>query len=96
MLIKTLQLNDYRNYTYYKTEFDPNLNIIIGKNGIGKTNILESIIVVSNAKSFRTLYDQNLIKKDKEYLKIELESENNIYKVVINQKSKSLYINDKL
>ena len=96
MLIKSLKLNDYRNYNNYQIQFDPNLNIIIGKNGIGKTNILESIIVVSNAKSFRTLNDQNLIKKDKDYLKIELKSDTNTYKVVINQKSKSLYINDKL
>ena len=71
MLIKSLKLNDYRNYNNYQIQFDPNLNIIIGKNGIGKTNILESIIVVSNAKSFRTLNDQNLIKKDKDYLHLE-------------------------
>ena len=69
MLIKNLSLNDYRNYNKYFIEFNPHLNIIIGKNGIGKTNILESIIVSSNTKSFRTLNDQDLIKKDKEYLK---------------------------
>ena len=96
MLVKTLKLNDYRNYTNFSIEFNPNLNIIIGNNGVGKTNILESIIVVSNAKSFRTLNDQDLIKKSKEYLKIDLQSDTNNYKVVINSKNKSLYINDNL
>lgn len=96
MLIRNLKLNDYRNYSNCSINFDPNLNIIVGNNGIGKTNILESIIVVSNSKSFRTMNDTDLIQKGKEYLKIELESDENRYKVVINQKSKSLYIDDKL
>lgn len=96
MLIKTLKLNDYRNYSNYCIELDPKLNIIVGKNGIGKTNILESIIVVSNTKSFRTTNDQDLINKEKDYLKIELETEKDKFKVVVNKKNKSLYINDKL
>ena len=96
MLVKSLKLNDYRNYSNYFIEFNPKLNIIIGKNGIGKTNILESIMVVSNTKSFRTSNDQDLIKKDGEYLKIELESDTDKYKVVINNKSKSLYLNESL
>lgn len=95
MLIKSLKLNDYRNYSNYSVELDPKLNIVIGKNGIGKTNILESIIVVSNTKSFRTSNDQDLIKKGRDYLKIEIETEEEKFKVVINHKTKALYLNDK-
>ncbi len=96
MLIKELKLYNYRNYTRKTVSFDPELNIIIGPNGIGKTNILESIIVVSNTKSFRTNNDQNLVKKDCEFSKIELSSDTDRYKVVLGNKSKSLYINDVL
>ena len=96
MLVKSIKLNDYRNYSNYEVKFDPHLNIITGRNGIGKTNILESIIVISNTKSFRTLNDQDLIQKDKDYLTITLDSDNDIYKVVINKKNKSLYINNNL
>lgn len=96
MLIRSLKLNDYRNYCQYYTDFSDNLNIIVGNNGVGKTNILESIIVISNAKSYRTSEDKNLIRKDRDFLKIELETEDEQYKVVISQKSKSLYINDVL
>ena len=96
MLIKELKLYNYRNYARKNVVFDPELNIIVGPNGIGKTNILESIIVVSNTKSFRTNNDQNLIKKDCEYSKIELFSDTDRYKVVISNKSKSLFINDSL
>ena len=94
MLVNSLTLKDYRNYSSYSIEFNPHLNIIVGNNGTGKTNILESIIVVSNIKSFRTLNDKDLIQKDKEYLRILLKSDTNIYKVVINSEGKSLFIND--
>lgn len=94
MLIKNLKLKNYRNYKDYNVRFNKNLNIIVGENGIGKTNALESIMVVSNSKSFRTNNDQDLILKGEEFLAIELQSETNNFKVVINQKAKSLYIDD--
>ncbi len=96
MLIKELKLYNYRNYARKTVRFDPELNIIIGPNGIGKTNILESIIVVSNTKSFRTNNDQNLIKKDCEFSKIELLSDTDRYKVVLSNRNKSLYIDEVL
>ena len=94
MLIQTLKLKNYRNYSEYSLDFNPKLNIIVGKNGIGKTNILEAIIVVSNVKSFRTLNDIDLIKKDEEYSRIILNSDGNEYKVVLNKNGKNLYINN--
>ena len=96
MLIRTLKISDYRNYSRKFVEFDPQLNIIVGKNGTGKTNLLESIIVVSNTKSYRTNNDADLIKKNRDFARIELVSDENVYKVVINKKNKSLYINERL
>ena len=96
MLVKSIKLNNFRNYSKGTFEFYPNLNIIIGKNGTGKTNILESIVVVSNTKSFRTNNDQDLIKKGEDFSKIDLMSDENNFKVVINKKNKSLYINNNL
>ena len=94
MLIKDLKLNNYRNYKEIEISFDPKLNIIIGQNGIGKTNILESLIFISNTKSFRTLDDSDLIKKGEEYLRIICNSEADEYKAVVNKEGKHLYIND--
>lgn len=96
MLIKSIKLNDYRNYDRFYINLDPHLNIIIGNNGTGKTNLLESIVVACNAKSFRTLNDQDLIKKEKEFLKIEIETDEDKFKLIINKNNKSLYINDEL
>ena len=94
MLVKSLRLNDYRNYHFKNIDFEEGLNIIIGKNGVGKTNILESLIVISNTKSFRTLEDNDLIKKNFEYAKIECLNDDDKFKVVINKNGKKLYIND--
>ena len=96
MLVESLRLNDYRNYQHKIINFKDGLNIIVGKNGIGKTNILESLIVVSNTKSFRTLEDNDLIMKDKEYCLIECLSDNNKYRVVLSKNAKKLYINNVL
>lgn len=95
MLVKQIKLNNYRNYTNIIIPLYPTLNIIIGPNGIGKTNILESVVVSSNTKSFRTNSDQELIKKEKEYSKIEIDADVGKLKIVINQTGKSLFINDK-
>ena len=94
MLISSLKLNNYRNYFSSSFKFDKGINIIIGKNGVGKTNILESIFVISNTKSFRTLNDFDLIKKGSEYGKIDLVSNNKHLKVVINNSGKRLYIDN--
>ncbi len=96
MLVKTLRLNNFRNYEKTYLEFDPHLNIITGKNGTGKTNILEAIIVVSNTKSFRTNEDSDLIRKGEDFTRIELASDESMFKVVINRKNKSLFIDNVL
>ena len=59
MQVNKIALKDYRSYHNNLFEFDNGLNIIVGPNGKGKTNILESIIVVSNTKSFRTNDDKS-------------------------------------
>ena len=96
MLVRSIRLNDFRNYSRAYFEFDPHLNIITGKNGSGKTNILESILFVSNTKSFRTSDDRDLIRKDCDFSRILLTSDQNEFKVVISKKNKSLYIDDVL
>lgn len=55
--IKTLTLNNYRVYKNQSFDFLPNINIIFGKNGIGKTNILEAISFLSPGKG---LFNNNI------------------------------------
>ncbi|MHA6260989.1 DNA replication/repair protein RecF [Sporosarcina sp. CAU 1771] len=71
MHIERLALTDYRNYQSLELSFSPKINVLIGENAQGKTNILESIYVLSMAKSHRTSIDRELIRWDQEYGKIE-------------------------
>ncbi len=72
MNITKIELLNFRNYT--KKIFDnfSNLNIIIGKNGIGKTSILEAIYLGSLAKSFKTTNESSIIKENESFFKIKI------------------------
>ena len=93
MIIDNLDLVHYRNYNHLHLELDDKMNIIIGNNGIGKTNILESLVFISNTRSFRTAEDQELIQKEEEYARIIVNSNRCEYRVVINKEGKKLSIN---
>ncbi len=73
MHINKIKLYNYRNYENIEIEFDKNINIIIGKNAQGKTNLIEAIYVTSMGKSFRTSKDNELIKFNSEFCKINSE-----------------------
>lgn len=70
MKLKNLSLKNYRNYDEEFLELNSEKNLIIGKNAQGKTNILESIYVLSTLKSPRTSNNTELIKFGKEEAEI--------------------------
>lgn len=72
MQIKSLELNNYRNYKSQKFLFDGGLNVLVGKNAQGKTNLLESVYYCSIAKSLRTTKDKDLINFGQDSAKIKL------------------------
>lgn len=61
MFLKSLRLNHYRNYEKVEFETNHNVNILIGPNAQGKTNLLEAIFVLALSKSYRTNKDKELI-----------------------------------
>nr|WP_295972450.1 DNA replication/repair protein RecF [uncultured Bacillus sp.] len=71
MFIKQLHLENYRNYNQLEASFENKVNVILGENAQGKTNVMESIYVLAMAKSHRTSNDKDLIRWDSEYAKIE-------------------------
>lgn len=99
MIIKRLKLVNYRNYDSVDLELNNKLNILIGDNAQGKTNILESIYVLSITKSFLNNNDKNLIKYEKDYCAIEAEVMiDDIlkkFKIIINSRGKIVSINNK-
>ena len=98
MKIHHLKLLNFRNYEKYEISFSPNYNIIYGKNGSGKTNLVESIYVLALTKSFRGSVDKVLIMNNKDVARIEgVVSDNNTknnYKIIIKDGDKKVKIND--
>ena len=62
MRLSRLQLYDFRNYKELQLELDPGVNLIIGENAQGKTNLLEAVSYLSTGRSFRTAKTQELIR----------------------------------
>ena len=70
MKINNLQLINFRNYSKSTVEFSDGINFIVGKNAQGKTNLLESIYIMSVGKSPKNSKDKQLIKFGEEKSKI--------------------------
>jgi len=75
MYLKKISLFNYKNFSEANFEFDSKINCFVGKNGIGKTNVLDAIYHLSYGKSyFNPLAVQN-IKHDEEFFVIDGEFE---------------------
>lgn len=61
MIIKSLELNHFRNYDELRLSFDAGTNILYGNNAQGKTNILESIFLSATTKSHKGSKDKDII-----------------------------------
>lgn len=62
MIIKSLELENFRNYEQAKIEFSKGVNILYGDNAQGKTNILEAVYVGATARSHRAGRDREMIR----------------------------------
>ena len=91
MIIKSLELTDYRNYESLNISFDKGTNILYGDNAQGKTNILEAIYLSATTKSHKLSKDKEIIKfiKDKWYY-LRNRREYRTFKITI-RKSKNLF-----
>ena len=66
MEITKINLVNFRNYEKEEISFNKGMNIFIGNNGEGKTNILEAIIMLAITKSYRITNENELIRFNKE------------------------------
>jgi len=70
MILNQITLINFRNYSKISVDLCNKINILIGDNAQGKTNILESIYVLGITKSHRAVIDNNLIKENESFCKI--------------------------
>lgn len=62
MRLEALSLYDFRNYARLEARFVPGVNLLLGENAQGKTNLLEAVAYLSTGRSFRTGRPQELIR----------------------------------
>lgn len=72
MFLQEIGLTNFRNYENTAIEVSPNLNLLIGDNAQGKTNLLESVYLAAVGKSHRTNKDQDLVRWSADFFRIRL------------------------
>jgi DNA replication and repair protein RecF len=97
MHIEQLQLKNYRNYDQLDISFADKINVIVGENAQGKTNLMEAIYVLAFTRSYRTPRERELIKWNNEYAKIEgmVKKKNRIFplEIIISKMGKKAKLN---
>lgn len=98
MIVTNLELYNFRNYDQVHLQFVKGLNVLVGTNGSGKTNIVEAIDMLSLGYSFRSRDFSILIKQNKEKAKIDATlalPQKCSEEILFSKKSKMISINGK-
>ena len=85
MLVRSINLFGFRNIRSASITTDKQINVFYGKNGSGKTSVLEALYYLSRAKSFRTNKRLNLVNSDSDMLAVsaDIEQKNQFHKLGI-------------
>jgi len=74
--LRSLKLENFRNYSQREFEFEGEVTVVVGKNGAGKTNLLEAIELLSSGESWRADKVDEMVKIGEEYGRINAEFSN--------------------
>lgn len=96
MKLKSLDYLNFRNYKQLHLDFSLGINVYIGNNGVGKTNLLEGIYYLSCTKSHRVRNDLYLINKDESFFSLDGRLiKNNLdipLRCIFNESGKNLFL----
>ena len=70
MNLNKILLRDFRNYNQLELDFAPGVNLIVGDNAQGKTNLLEAVAYLGSGKAFRTQKSAELVRLGAEFAEI--------------------------
>lgn len=71
MKLAHLELKNFRNYASLSMELDSGVNLIVGDNAQGKTNLLEAVVYLSQGSSYRTRKEEELIRWNQDFARLE-------------------------
>jgi DNA replication and repair protein RecF len=96
MIIKKIQINNFRNIENCFLEFNENINYFVGNNAHGKTSFLESLYFLGHNKSFKTKDSKNIIQKNKEFFSIQAIVNDKKIKIkkTLNNKNNDIFIDN--
>ncbi len=98
MYYSSLILRNFRSYDNYAIELSPSVNIVVGPNASGKTNLLEAVLYVSSGSSFRAK-ERDLLMYDQDSFKVEAETGEGVTRTIVVKQSpvadKVITIDDK-
>ena len=99
MNITKFQIKNFRSHQNKQFNFVKGVNVLVGNNGVGKTNVVEAIHYLSLARSFRGTDDEDLIRRDSDLAEIDATvNQGNIsrqIKVLITKNGRKVFINGK-
>ncbi|KHD87251.1 MAG: DNA repair protein [Bdellovibrio sp. ArHS] len=99
MIFEKLRLVNFRNYRDVVVPFSPRVNVFVGENGQGKTNLLEAMYLISQGDSFRYSDNRTLINSNNQEALIQaLITQNDLHyklKLGLSKSRKVLTLNDK-
>jgi len=96
MKLDLLSLQNFRSYKQKRLQLHPGLNLVVGKNGTGKTNLLEALYLIATTKSFRAA-DEALLMHGASWFKVTARAGEDEFKITYQQKPrrKAITINNK-
>ncbi len=97
MFIESVKLRNFRNYKSQNIEFKNGMNLLLGSNGVGKTNLLESIYLLSTTRSHRNDDEKDIISFGEDFAAVEgvVNSNNKKDKldIILHKNGKTLTVN---
>ena len=69
-MIKNIKLQGFRNFKRGEYEFGPEITVIVGPNASGKTNLLESLFLLSTGKSFKAKIEEEMVNYEKDIARV--------------------------
>lgn len=93
MFLRNLKLTNFRNYARLNLNFDNSPTILLGDNAVGKSNLLESIYLLSTSKSVRVEREEELIFKGEDFARVEGLVDETSLVVILQEERKRVLVN---